>query len=59
MRLSGREVTPEVAIMAGTRRPVRLRTGVLTYMLTPAEAIDLATQLADAVTQVKEQENRP
>lgn len=57
MRLSARDLDPTVVLAPDSQRPVRLRTGALTYMFTTAEAIDLATELADAVTQLKEQEH--
>jgi len=49
MRLAAKNIDPSVVVAAGTERPIRLRTGALTYMLTDDEAIDLATKLADAV----------
>ncbi len=36
-------------------RPIRLRTGGLTFAMDAAEALDLANQLADAVTRINEQ----
>lgn len=49
MRLAARNLEPTVVVAPGTERPIRLRTGAITYMLTDDEAIDLATKLADAV----------
>lgn len=54
MRLSSRDLQPIVAISPESIRPIRLRTGALTYMFTPDQAIELATQLADAVDELKE-----
>jgi hypothetical protein len=59
MRLSARDLVPDIGLAAESIRPVRLRTGGLTYMLTAAEAVELATKLADAVTQLREQEHQP
>ncbi|WP_156432465.1 hypothetical protein [Mycobacterium sp. M26] len=36
-------------------RPIRMRTGGLTFSMDTAEALDLANQLADAVTRINEQ----
>lgn len=55
MRLSAREVSPMVVVMHDSVRPIRMRTGGLTFTMDTAEAIDLATQLADAVTRINEQ----
>lgn len=49
MRLAARNLEPTVVVAPGTERPIRLRTGAATYMLTEHEAVDLATKLADAV----------
>ncbi|WP_374158771.1 hypothetical protein ACEWX3_04625 [Mycobacterium sp. G7A2] len=57
MRLAARDLEPTVTIAPETGRPVRIRTGALTYMMTAAEAIELATELADAVTRLRAQEN--
>ncbi|BCI55695.1 hypothetical protein NIIDNTM18_49730 [Mycolicibacterium litorale] len=53
MRLSVRDLSFEAAAAPGRPRPIRLRVGGLTYCMSPSEAIDLATQLADAVTELK------
>lgn len=58
MRLSARDVAFTVATIPASVRPIRLRGGGLTYMLTPDEAVDLATQLADAVTEIKALDER-
>lgn len=52
MRLSAREVAPSVALMPESVRPIRLRTGGLTFTMDVAEALDLANRLADAVSQL-------
>lgn len=57
MRLAARDLNPTVTVAPETGRPIRLRTGAMTYMMTAAEAIELATELADAVTRLKAQEN--
>ncbi len=49
MRVAARNLDPTVVVAPGTERPIRLRTGALTYMFTEHEAVDLATKLADAV----------
>lgn len=56
MRLTARETAPCVNVMHDSVRPVRLRAGGLTFAMEAAEAIELATQLADAVTRVNEQQ---
>lgn len=56
MRLSAREVAPSVALMPDSVRPIRLRTGGLTFTMDVAEALDLATQLADAVAEINNNE---
>lgn len=57
MRLAAKDLAASVVAAPGTARPVRLRIGGLSYCLEPAEAIDLATRIADVVTALKEQEN--
>lgn len=49
MRVAARNFDPSVVVAPGSERPIRLRTGALTYMFTEHEAVDLATKLADAV----------
>jgi hypothetical protein len=56
MRLSGRHVVPEVAVAPDTSRPIRLRTGALTYMLTADEALGLAARFAAAVDELRQYE---
>ncbi len=53
MRLTARETAPFVNAMPDSVRPIRLRAGGLTFAMDTAEAIDLATQLADAVDELK------
>lgn len=53
MRLNARNVTHEVVAIPGTERPIRLRIGGLAYALYPAEAVAVATDLADAITQLR------
>lgn len=55
MRIAARDVEPVVATAPGSSRPIRLRTGALTYMFTTDEAIALATQLADAIQTIREE----
>ena len=52
MRIAARNLEPSVVISPDSDRPIRLRTGALTYMFTKAEAVDLATKLADAVGEI-------
>jgi len=52
MRIAARNLDPTVVVAPGTERPIRLRTGALTYMFTTAEAVELATKLADAVGEI-------
>ncbi len=57
MRLSARDFQPEIVLAPDSRRPIRLRAGGgITFMLTPTEAIELATALADAVTNINRKE---
>lgn len=55
MRLSARDVHPMVVVLHDSGRPIRMRTGGLTFAMDTAEALNLATQLADAVTRINEQ----
>lgn len=55
MRLAGREFDPGVVVAPGTTRPIRMRLCGLSFMLDKQEAIQLATQLADAATQLREE----
>lgn len=50
MRLSARNCDVKVDVMPESSRPVRLRVVGLTFGLTSAEALQLATDLADAVS---------
>ena len=59
MRLSAREVSPSVVVLYESGRPIRLRTGGLTFAMDTDEALDLASQLADAVTRINEQRKVP
>lgn len=60
MRLSGREMQASVIVLHESGRPIRLRAAGLTFSMDTAEALDLATQLADAVTRINEQrEDQP
>lgn len=59
MRLRSRESKPTVVVAADdTVRPVRIRAGGLTFCMDTAEAMDLANQLADAITEVN-RKDRP
>lgn len=53
MRLSARDCRFGVRVAPEANRPVRLGIGGLTFCLESAEAVDLATQLADAVADLK------
>ncbi|MFV8233690.1 hypothetical protein [Mycolicibacterium fortuitum] len=52
MRIAAKEVEPKIVVMPDTARPIRMRTGALTYMFTEAEAIELANNLVDAVDEI-------
>lgn len=58
MRLSARDLQPAVVMAPDTARPIRLRVAGLTFMFSGAEAMDLAAQLADAVTELKSHDRR-
>ena len=58
MRLSARDISFKVAAIPSSVRPIRVRGGGLTYMLTSEEAVDLATQLADAVSEIRTLDQR-
>lgn len=50
MRLSARNIDAKVVVMPESSCPVRLRVLGLTFGLTSSEALQLATDLADAVS---------
>ncbi|VBA62104.1 hypothetical protein LAUMK41_05491 [Mycobacterium attenuatum] len=50
MRLSARNFDAKVGVVHQSWRPIRLRIIGLTFGLTSAEALQLATDLADAVS---------
>lgn len=52
MRLAAQNFNPQVSARPDSTQPIRLRTGAMTYSMTTAEAIDLASKLADAVDEV-------
>lgn len=54
MRLSARNVQPEIKVSPGAVLPIRLRTGGFAFAMDAAEALDLANQLADAVAELKQ-----
>lgn len=56
MRLTARETAPCVNVMHDSVRPIRMRSGGLTFAMDAAEAIELATQLADAVAEINTNE---
>ena len=56
MRLSARDLEARVVTVPGTIRPVRLSFGGFSFRLDPGEAIGLATQLADAVDEIRNTE---
>ena len=56
MRLSARYIQPEVMVSPEAKWPIRLRTGGLVFTMDAAEALDLATQLADAVAEINNHE---
>lgn len=56
MRLTARETAPYVNVMQDSVRPIRMRTGGLTFAMDTAEAIELATQLVDAVAEINNHE---
>jgi len=59
MRLCAKNSTPTVTAMPDTDiRPVRMYLGGMTYRMEPAEALELATQLADAVDELRNTERK-
>ncbi|WP_418601576.1 hypothetical protein [Mycolicibacterium sp. SCSIO 43805] len=56
MRLSGRDIQPDVKVSPDTVRPIRLRAAGLVFGMNTAEAMHLATQLADAVDEIHNHE---
>ncbi|BBX72280.1 hypothetical protein H7H78_11705 [Mycobacterium shinjukuense] len=58
MRLSARNFDAKVDVTPESSRPVRLRIIGLTFGLTPPEALQLATDLADAVNQLNVENER-
>jgi hypothetical protein len=56
MRLSGRDIQPDVKVSPGTVRPIRLRAAGLVFGMNRAEALHLADQLADAVDEIANHE---
>ncbi len=59
MRLSARDLKYGIGVMPESSRPIRLPTGGLTFCMDATEALELASQLADAVEEAKEQKCRP
>lgn len=53
MRLSGRDVQPDVKVSPESIRPIRLRFAGFVFAMQGTEALDLANQLADAVAALK------
>ncbi|TQK27886.1 hypothetical protein [Arthrobacter sp. SLBN-53] len=53
MRLSARNVQPEVRVSPDAVLPIRLRTGGFAFAMDAAEALHLANELADAVASLK------
>ncbi len=58
MRLNAKNVQYDVSVLHESERPIRLNTGTIYFSLTAAEAIDIATQLADAVEQSRTTERK-
>ncbi|MBI3227785.1 MAG: hypothetical protein HYZ39_22295 [Mycolicibacterium cosmeticum] len=48
-------MSPSVVVLHESGRPIRLRAAGLTFSMDTTEAMDLATQLADAITRINEQ----
>lgn len=53
MRISAKNTGYNVLVLPGSGRPIRLRIGGLSYCLDVAEAVKLATAIADAVTETQ------
>lgn len=59
MRVCGRNVVAVVGVApAGSARPLRLRFGGITYALTIEESVELASRIADIVTELNRLEER-
>jgi hypothetical protein len=54
MRIAARNTPATVSIAPDTAHPIRVRTSVATFGMEADEAIALATQLADAVQELRE-----
>lgn len=52
MRLSGKEVIMKVNVVRHIPMPIQIRGGGMSFMMTPDEAIELASHLADAVAEL-------
>jgi len=59
MRLVGKELTLHVKAVPNPLNPIRIRGGGLTFCLTEAEAIDLASKLADVVDEIHHEGTQP
>lgn len=53
MRLSGRDVQPDVKVSPDSVRPIRLRVAGFVFTMDTAEALHLANQLAEAIAEMK------
>lgn len=58
MRLSSRDLRYDLSLLPESSRPVSLRIGGMSYRMDAAEAIELATGIADAVAQLNSQPER-
>jgi len=52
MRLSGKDVIMKVNVVRHIPMPIQIRGGGMSFMMTADEAIELASQLADAVDEL-------
>lgn len=59
MRIGARNTPFTVTTAPDSAHPIRMRTSIAVFMLDATEAIALATELADAATELNNRKDRP
>ncbi|MDM1896005.1 hypothetical protein [Mycobacteroides abscessus] len=59
MRLNSRNFTAMVTAEPHAVRPIRLRCAGITYSLSTAEAMDLAHQIVDTISEINHRKETP